>query len=283
MHDKLEEFKLLLVFNTILWFSLILVFGCTTKSKKFKGGPITKTKTDFSKINKTEFPIKSCRCDLDCYTDEIKNLKCDKKWAYFDSNGLPDKSHTMMKGITRTNQHIPLEHDYHKKITLNPKFDEYHIDTEAGAIGIAVNGVPLFSPYTQGARHPETGKRPHTLDVGELDECGAHAGRGDDYHYHIAPKCLIEEMGIEQIDHEKKPIGYARDGFPIHAVGWFDPKNDIEIKLDVCRGIEDSNGSYFYNVQSVPKWDVINCYTGMIQKGGLKGTVMRKEKKWSFI
>ena len=144
MHNNLKKFKLILVFIPILWFSLILVFGCTTKSDKlkggqitktksdkfkgskitktksdkFKGGQITKTKTDFSKINKTKFPIKSCRCDLDCYTDEIKNLKCDKKWAYFDSNGLPDKSHTMMKGITRTNQHIPLEHDYHKKITM---------------------------------------------------------------------------------------------------------------------------------------------------------------------
>ena len=31
------------------------------------------------------------------------------------------------------------------------------------------------------------------LDVGELDICGGHAGRGDDYHYPISPKCLIEK------------------------------------------------------------------------------------------
>ena len=106
------------------------------------------------------------------------------------------------------NQQISLEQNFNRRsnnpirIPLNPKIDEYHTETYAGAIGIAVNGIRLFDPSTQAAKHSETGKRPHTLEVGELDECCGHAGRGDDYHYHIDPKCLIEEMGIEQIEQE---------------------------------------------------------------------------------
>ena len=132
--------------------------------------------------------------------------------AYFDSKGLPHKSHTLMKGIIATNQQIPLEQNYNSasnnsvRIILSPKLDEYHTETESSAIGIAVNGVPLFDASTQGEKHPEIGKRTHTLDVGELDKCCGHAGRGDDYHYHIAPKCLIEDMGIEQIEKDKKQL-----------------------------------------------------------------------------
>ena len=258
----------------ILILSLVSIFGCTPK----------KIKTDPNKINKTEFSIKSCPCDSDCYTNEVTNLKCDNKMAYFDSKSLPHQSHTLMKGITATNQQMPLEQSFNSasnnsvRIILNPLLDDYHTETDAGAIGIAVNGVPLFDPSTQAKKHSETGKRPHTLDVGELDDCGGHAGRGDDYHYHIAPKCLIEDMGVEQIEKEKKPIGYAKDGFSIHAVGWFDPKNYIEDRLDECRGIKDSNGLYFYNVQSKAKWDIINCYSGIVHETGPRGAVMRKDQ-----
>ena len=53
MHDNLKKFKLILVYIPILCFSLILVFGCTTKSDKLKGGQITKTKSD--KIKEVHF------------------------------------------------------------------------------------------------------------------------------------------------------------------------------------------------------------------------------------
>jgi len=263
----------------IVVFSSMLFLGCTTN----------KTKKEFNKINKTDFAINRCPCDSECYTDEVTNLRCDKKMASFDSNGLPDKSHTIMKGIIATNQQIPLEQNFNAasknsvRIILNPEIDDYNTATDAGAIGIAINGVPLFDPSTQAKKHAVTGKRPHTLDKGELDECGGHAGRGDDYHYHIAPKCLIEEMGPEQIEIEKKPIGYAKDGFSIHALGWFDSKNDIEEKLDVCRGIKDSSGLYFYNVKTKSKWDLIGCYSGEVHETGPRGQTERRDHNGSVM
>jgi hypothetical protein len=57
-------------------------------------------------------------------------------------------------------------------------------------------------------------------------------------------------------------VGFAMDGFPILALGWFDKANDIEHKLDACRGLLDENGNYFYNVKHSNAWDVLNCFNG---------------------
>ena len=224
----------------------------------------------------SNFAVSYCPCKGYCYTDEVTNISCNHNFVSFDSYGLPDKTHTMMVGISATNQQIPLSQDFtyqaNNQIRIPLFFNEsnYHIDTDSGAIGVAVNGVPLFDPSTQGAIHPNSGKRPHTLDEGELDFCGGHAGRGDDYHYHIAPKCLIDELGEQYIEVDKGPIGYAKDGAPIHAIGWFNKKNNIENRLDHCRGMRDSNGLYFYNVKPTYKWDIINCFKGEPQNIGPK-------------
>jgi hypothetical protein len=102
--------------------------------------------------------------------------------------------------------------------------------------------------------------------MGELDNCGGHAGRGDDYHYHIAPKCLIEELGKTHVDDKKLPIGIANDANPILALGWFDKANDVESRLDSCRAMKDESGKYFYNVQHQSKWDILNCFVSKVQK-----------------
>ncbi len=233
--------------------------------------------------------VKSCPCDAACYTGEISNLKCDDRQAQFDSTGMPHKSHVMMKGIKNSNQQFPLKQPYNAanhnqvRINLNPVMAAVPIMTDSGAIGIAVNGVPIFDPSKQDERHDVNGKPAHTLDVGELDECGGHAGRGDDYHYHIAPKCLIEQLGKDKIENQKLPIGYAKDGFSIHALGWFDSANNIENYLDKCRGAFDASGKYFYNVKSQRKWDVLNCYSGEPKELGIRGSILRRDKNGSAL
>ena len=222
--------------------------------------------------------ISSCMCDEGCYTDEVSNLKCSSKSASFESNGLPDDTHTLMEGIFATNQQFPRMHQYEYNITRTPKKANQPTSTDTGAIGVAVNGVPIFDPFTQGPVDPKTGKRPHTFYQGELDICGGHAGRGDDYHYHIAPICLIEELGETYIERMKRPIGYAMDGYPIHALGWFDNANDVEEQLDECRGMVDENGLYFYNVMHQESWAVADCLTGEPQKFSKDKWTHRKDK-----
>jgi len=199
-------------------------------------------------------------CDNDTFTNEVFDLKCDQKYIQFKSNGLPASDHVLMEGIIATNQQFPTEHSYQFKITRKPKQLVVKVVPDAGPIGVAVNGIPIFDPATQGPVNKRTGKRPSTLDAGELDECGGHAGRGDDYHYHIAPKCLIEQLGVRKVEIEKKPIGFSMDGHPIHALGWFDKKNDVESKLDQCRGMTDLTGNYFYNVQATAPWGILDCF-----------------------
>lgn len=214
---------------------------------------------------KLETPIGSCGCGDGCFTDEVTNVRCTNRGIKFNSQGLPDPSNEMMRGIKATNQQYPRPHAYDINIPARPERAARPIPTKPGAIGIAVNGVPLFDPSTQGPIDHGTGKPSHALDEGELDTCGGHAGRGDDYHYHIAPKCLIDDLGSEHVEQRRQPIGFANDGYPILALGWFNPANNVETRLDSCRGMTDATGRYFYNVKSTPKWDILNCYTGEFQ------------------
>ena len=212
--------------------------------------------------------IDNCACDKACYTKQVTNLSCNGGTATFKSSGLPNQSHAVMKGITASNQQFAITHNHQTSVNLSPKISGSKIATVAGPIGVAVNGISLFNPDTQGPIQSSTGRPPNTYDIGELDECGGHAGRGDDYHYHIAPKCLIEELGRTHVETKKRPIGFSMDGFPILALGWFDKANDIEAKLDDCRGIYDADDHYFYNVKHSAKYDILNCFMGSKTRGG---------------
>ncbi len=229
--------------------------------------PLTMTLlTSFGSVAVQAHSIEPCYCDDGCYTQEVQQLSCSNGQARFRSNGLPSQEHSLMIGIEASNQQFPSEHNYQFHITTKPRLASRKTPTEAGPIGVAVNGISIFDPSTQAPVNPATGKRPNTYDVGELDDCGGHSGRGDDYHYHIAPKCLIEQLGEEHIEVKKRPIGFAMDGFPILALGWFDKANDVEALLDECRGMTDDQGRYFYNVKHEPKWELVNCLSGYPQK-----------------
>lgn len=210
-----------------------------------------------------DLKIDNCGCDSACYAGNVSGLSCSKSAITFKSNGLPDLGDAMMTGITASNQQFPTVHDFEFNIIRTPTKAPTPQLTVPGAIGVAINGVPIFDPSTQGPADPVSGKRPSAYEAGELDSCGGHAGRGDDYHYHMAPKCLIDDLGPRRVDVDKQPVGFAMDGYPILALGWFDKANDIEAKLDDCRGATDANGNYFYNVMTKPDWLVLNCFTGV--------------------
>ena len=197
-------------------------------------------------------------CDEKNFTEQVANLSCSGGFATFSSTGLPSPSAILMVGITATNQQYPRPHDYRFSFPLTPSKAPAATTPGSGPIGVAVDGVPLFSPWTQA----ET--LTHTQEMGELDVCGGHAGRGDDYHYHVAPNCLIEELGEDHIEIQKRPIGFANDANPILALGWFNESNNVEAQLDECRGTSDTTGKYFYNVQTDGLHDILNCFTDQV-------------------
>jgi phosphatidylethanolamine-binding protein (PEBP) family uncharacterized protein len=165
-------------------------------------------------------------------------LRWNENYFYVGSNGMPD--HPMMIGIRAWQQQVPIPQKYfgdnawriplHPVPAKTPMLAKEHFFR--GAIALAVNGVPIFNPIKNDGRTD-------TLVAGELDEWGGHCGRGDDYHYHIAPVHLEKTTG------PGKPIAYALDGYPIY--GYQDEKAPDFAPLDGLNGHKDKAGSYHYH------------------------------------
>ena len=186
---------------------------------------------------------------------------CDDEFMYIDADSLAD--HDMMIGITAWNQQVPLPQHFFEenswRIPMNPVMaDEPSPTTGQGPIAVAVNGVMIYNPTQQDGIY-DPSRDPFL--IGELDTCGGHAGRADDYHYHIAPLCIIEEF--EELTEETNydmPIGYVLDGFPLY--GFFNPDGTLP-ELDECGGEFDDNGLYHYH--AVPDFPYVNaCFMGEV-------------------
>lgn len=168
------------------------------------------------------------------------NTFWDSNYFYVESKGIPT-THSMMVGISNHGwqQQVPIPQCYIGSnawsIPLNPVMAANPISVNQshftrGAIAIAVNGVPIFNPYTN------TGVDAF-LD-GQLDNFGGHCGRGDDYHYHTAPLHLYNQTN------SNLPIAYAFDGFAVY--GSLEPNGTAMTLLDANHG-HNYNGEYHYH------------------------------------
>lgn len=166
----------------------------------------------------------------------------DANYFYVNSTGIPN--HTMMVGISSTGwqQQVPTSKCYinnsHWTIPLNPVIAATPVPVSnahflKGAIAMAINGVPIFNYHTN------TGVDSF-LD-GQLDTYGGHCGRGDDYHYHIAPLHLIA-LGQASVT---LPIAFGLDGFAVY--GSLEPDGSAMATLDANHGHYGTNGVYHYH------------------------------------
>lgn len=164
----------------------------------------------------------------------------DNNYFYVESKGIPT-THTMMVGISNHGwqQQVPIPQCYtgnnHWSIPLNPIIATTPVPVNAshftrGAIALAINGVPIFNPFTN------TGVDAF-LD-GQLDNFGGHCGRVDDYHYHTAPLHLYNQTT------STLPIAYALDGFAVY--GSLEPDGTAMTSLDINHG-HSLNGVYHYH------------------------------------
>jgi phosphatidylethanolamine-binding protein (PEBP) family uncharacterized protein len=178
----------------------------------------------------------------------------DEDFFYVESNSMPD--HRMMVGITAWQQQVPIPQPYFGdnawRIPLVPVVAKNPLSAKShffrGAIALAANGVPIFNPIKNDGRTD-------TLLAGELDEFGGHCGRGDDYHYHIAPTHLQGIVGKD------KPIAYALDGYPIY--GYTEPDGSEVQGLDEFNGHSTPQLGYHYH--ATKKYPYLN--------GGFHGEV----------
>ena len=124
-------------------------------------------------------------------------VTCDTEYENLLSNTYPE--HNLMKGIAGSNGQIPVPaKDYSSPIRLNPTpLSPGLYTTRAVALGVAVNGVPIYDYSNGGELDINNWSYDSNEDndsLGQLDDCGGHAGRGDDYNYHKKPSCMIEMM-----------------------------------------------------------------------------------------
>ena len=178
------------------------------------------------------------------FTPFVPNVSTswDNTYFYVESKGIPN--HTMMVGISNHGwqQQVPIPQCYigtnHWSIPLNPVIASTPIPIDGthftrGAIAIAANGVPIFNYHTN------TGVDSYT--DGQLDNYGGHCGRGDDYHYHIAPLHLYTSGQTTS----NLPCAFSFDGFAVY--GDLEPDGSPMNTLDANHGHYGTNGVYHYH------------------------------------
>jgi len=202
---------------------------------------------------------------------DLVHISCDESYMYVETEtGQPD--HEMMWGITAWILRVPIPFRYTGerawKIPRDPHWLEAHAAAHArGPIAMAVNGVPIYhfdkrpdvaldDSYVYDSKYD-------TAQQGELDHCGGHAGQGEDYHYHIAPVCLLDHHDLDQ------PIGYTLGGGKIFygtgaddyfGEGQYNDINNLPAEpLDECNGLQLADGSYVYYTTHEPPY-TIGCY-----------------------
>jgi len=184
---------------------------------------------------------------------------CDDDYAYIVSDTYPN--HDLMNGITGTNEQIPVPAiNYAAPIKLSPQIAT-NLTTIDAAVGVAVNGVPIYDYSSQGELDVYNyDANSDTFALGQLDNCGGHAGRGDDYHYHVSPNCMIASMENKK---DSTIIGWAYDGYPLYGDNNPDGSMVKNTDLDVCNGQLDETFGYRYHT-SINAPYIIQCLVGEV-------------------
>lgn len=207
-----------------------------------------------------------CQAIIDSVADagfsDTVEVTCDDEVAYLHSNSYPN--HPMMTGIIGANEQIPVPTEgYYATVRLDPVLTE-EPKTRDSSLAIAVNGIPIFD-YTAGGELSTDelhNHQPHldTLLRNELDECGGHTGRGDDYHYHELPRCMIAQMANAGDD---AIIAWGFDGFPVYGNNNPDGSPIADGVLDVCNGQADPEFGYRYHTSEEPPY-IVQCIWGVV-------------------
>ena len=187
------------------------------------------------------------------------SVSCDGTYGYISSIGITTAP--MMNGITSTNLQLPVPQNFQGangwKIPMNPALAATPTSVVDGPLGVAINGVPIFNPCTQGGC--VTGG--DTKVLGQLDNCNGHAGRADDYHYHAAPNCMMADQPASYWN--THPVGWALDGFAIF--GYNDADGTTAARDSLCGGntktVPNAPAGYSYHVTDASPY-LTNCLAG---------------------
>lgn len=194
--------------------------------------------------------------------DDEAWVSCNYGRALIHSDSYPD--HKVMEGVVGTNEQIPWPAPgYFAPVKFNPAFSGVPQNRDS-SMAVAVNGIPIFD-YTVGGNLDTEDlfyHQPHldAMTRQEIDSCGGHAGKGDDYHYHELPSCMLEQMDNKD---DNPIIGWGFDGFPLYGNDNPDGSPIAQGVLDVCNGQLDPVFGYRYHTSDEQPY-IIQCLAGEI-------------------
>ncbi|XP_078495973.1 uncharacterized protein LOC144751910 [Ciona intestinalis] len=177
------------------------------------------------------------------------------------SNGIPDHPTGAFDGSRAYPNYIQPQNNIFK-IPKSPSIAASSTCAPMGTIGVAINGVSIFNPYSMGCCN--AGEEELNL----FDYCWGHPAPGNIYHYHIGSSCNYQlECGVPSgIDKNsmlsnRGDVGVALDGFPIYGPNDEDGTQLMSQDLDECHGKFASDGSYRYHITAdFPFY--IGCFRG---------------------
>ncbi|XP_011680344.2 uncharacterized protein LOC105445904 [Strongylocentrotus purpuratus] len=172
------------------------------------------------------------------------------------SNGVPD--HTAGLFAIRKDAVGILVQDFEFFIPKNPTSSNAKYELPMGPVGLALNGVALFNPYSN------EGTDAVVTEAATFDECDGHPTPMGIYHYHSSPFCVFS-------DRDNVPstiIGVALDGFPIYGPNDENGNELYTADLDVCHG-RYVDGNYRYHITEDFPY-ILGCFHGEVDSRNLR-------------
>lgn len=103
------------------------------------------------------------------------------------------------------NPNVIAAQNYTFKIPLSPAVAATHAATPLGAIGVALNGIPLYNQYAGP-------NQPLTNEIMSFDKYWGHPTATSRYHYHVEPLYLTTVKATKS-----SLLGFLLDGFPVYG------------------------------------------------------------------
>ena len=157
------------------------------------------------------------------YTSNVQLVQYSATYVYVSTNCIPAYS----IGPWPTDPNIPSPQNIVCEFPRTPTPNTgVATATGLGTIGLWSNGVSIFngedgfhwnSATSAWAMGPVTvgwNRNALVFEGGSFDSCLGHPAPGGDYHNHVNPKCLYNDLDST---HHSPIIGYAFDGYPIYG------------------------------------------------------------------
>jgi hypothetical protein len=145
------------------------------------------------------------------------------------------------------------------QIPKNPEIAAQTTCLPPGVVGIAVNGVSIFSAYS----------RPCTDAVEDeaigFDSCDGHPQEQGTYHYHYKARCLETTSGSNVFVTEtttQELYGVALDGFPVYNDRDANGDTIGNDQLDACHGYDAGDGKGYRYIVNAEFPYIIGCFKG---------------------